>query len=365
MHRVTEYRRDAEKPGMIGLFKLLIFDVRLLATIVAALIIVAILSDRNLEKELVPFEVAPGGPEVLVTSFALSPTGGQIATTDGDGRVTLRTRENLWHIEGLLDFPGYAHALAFSPDGRSLAVVGEAPGIWLWDLNSRTSQLIGAEVASNQRALNVTFSPDGQTLAVTTDIDGTISLWDLTTRRERMVLHHPSSPVKSIVFSPDGRWLATGGSRYTSILIWDVHSGSRRVLAEGESGNCTAALAFSPDGALLASAGKLEQKFHVRLWDVQTGNVRLMCEGQPRHLNSVAFSPDGSLLAVAGDDGTELWTVPAGRRRVRLDGQAKWRHTVAFSPSGRTLFLSTGNDGIRGWDIAELLGDPRSDPRGN
>ena len=54
------------------------------------------------------------------------------------------------------------------------------------------------------------FSPDGQSLAITTDLDGTILLWDLATRRERMVDAH-SLARESAAFSPDGRWLATAG----------------------------------------------------------------------------------------------------------------------------------------------------------
>jgi WD40 repeat protein len=347
-------RLGATKRGVTDFSKLHFFDVRLMGAIAAALIALASLSNLEPQKTLLRPEVARGEPGVLVMSHALSPASVQIATTDDAGHVSLRDAATGWQIKRFHDFPGHANSVAFSPDGRILAIVGRAPGICLWDLSSGTSQQVATDVALSHRAERVGFSPDGQTLAVTTDIDGKVFLWDLATRRESMVFHHPST-VMSIAFSPDGRWLAAGGNRDPSILIWDVHTGSRRESLMGETGGHTVALAFSPDGTLLASVAFPQG--HVRLWDLKSSRVCRTIEGERRSfINSVAFSPDGSLLATAGNDGMiGLWTVSTGQRRVNLDSQALWCQSVAFSPDGRTLILGTGTDGIRWWDIGELL----------
>jgi len=351
-HRVG----GAEERGVMGFSKLPLFDVRLLAAIAVALITLDRLSLPEPVEKLAPSQVARGELGVQITSLALSPTGAQIATTNTAGRVTLRAPENGWKIERFLDFPGYATEVALSPDGRSLAAVGLAPGIYLWDLKSPTSEPTEAMLVPIQRAKRVLFSPDSQSLAVTTYLDGTILIWDLAMRRERMVLRHPW-PVISIAFSPDGRWLATGNgpAENRSILLWDLQTGSQRILLKNGHGP-TMALAFSPDGALLASAGFPEH--HVRLWDLKTRRVCRVFAGHTRPVNSVAFSPDGSLLATAGNDGMlGLWTVATGQRRVSLDSQATTLRTVAFSPDGRTLILATeDDDDIRLWDLAELLG---------
>jgi WD40 repeat protein len=126
-------------------------------------------------------------------------------------------------------------------------------------------------------------------------------------------------------------------------------------LHEGKPGAFTTALAFSPDGALLASAGFPEH--YVRLWNLGAGRVCRLFNGDSRPVNSIAFSRDGSLLASAGNDGMlGAWTVATGRRPVSLDGQAMILRRVAFSADGQTLALATGDDDdIRLWDVAELL----------
>jgi WD40 repeat protein len=289
-------------------------------------------------------------------SLAFSPAGDQVATTSAAGRVTLRAFEGRQQFERSLNFPGYARVAAFSPDGRALAAAGIARGVYLWDLSSRPSQPATALPIPIRRAGRMMFSPDGRSLAVTTDLDGTIVLWDLTLGRERMGLRHPS-PVKTIAFSPDSRRLATGGRDDRTILLWDLQTGCRRVLLEKGPGY-TVALAFSPDGALLASAESSEH--HVRLWDVDMGRERLVLAGHRRFVNSIAFSPDGSLLATAGTDGmVGLWTVATGHRRVRLDVQSNWLPTVMFSSDGRTLVVAAGDDDeIRLWYLADLLYKP-------
>ena len=130
----------AEERGVTGFSKLPIFDVRLLGAIAVALITLATLSNPEPVQKLARPRIARGEHGVQVMSFALSPTSGQIATTNTAGRVTLRAPESGWQIERFLDFPGYASAVAFSPEGRFLAAGGIAPGICLWDLSSPRSE---------------------------------------------------------------------------------------------------------------------------------------------------------------------------------------------------------------------------------
>jgi WD40 repeat protein len=351
---IEEQRRlGARERRVMGSSRFPVVDLRLLGAIAVAVISLAALLSPEPVRQLTRSRVARGVLGSQIMSFALSPTTAQIATTSAAGRIALRAPETGWRIEQFLDFPGFAKAVAYSADGRILAAGGNLPGIHLWDLKSHTSKATRTLAVPIRRVNRVIFSPDGKTLAVTTDLDGTIVLWDLATHQERVVLHHPS-PVVSAAFSPDGRWLATSGRDDLSIILWDLQSGARRTLLERGTGP-TMALAFSPDGALLATAGFVEH--HFRVWDLATQQVCRVFAGHSRPVNSVAFSPDGSLLASAGNDGmVGLWSVATGQRRVTLDSQSLWLKTVAFTPDGRTVVLATGSDDdVRSWDVTELL----------
>jgi hypothetical protein len=110
------------------------------------------------------------------------------------------------------------------------------------------------------------------------------------------------------------------------------------------------AVAFSPDGSLLATAS-FDQT--ARLWDVATGQPHgTPLTGYTRGVFGVAFSPDGSLLATAGEDATvRLWDVATGQPHgTPLTGHTDSVWDVAFSPDGRLLATASEDSTARLWD---------------
>jgi hypothetical protein len=143
----------------------------------------------------------------------------------------------------------------------------------------------------------IAFSPDGRLLAVASSIG--VYLYAAADLREVRFLP-TDSPVRSVAFSPDGRALASGSTDNT-IRLWDAASGALLRTLAGSS------VAFSPDGRLLASASDDRT---IRLWDAASGRLRRTLEGHTNTVRSVAFSPDGHLLASGSRDGTvHLWGV--------------------------------------------------------
>jgi WD40 repeat protein len=114
----------------------------------------------------------------------------------------------------------------------------------------------------------------------------------------------------------------------------DVQTGQRVQSLAGHTEWETDAVAFSPDGKLLASTGADKQ---ILVWDLATGGLRHRLADQPFRAPALAFSPDSATLASGGDKTIRLWDVATGRLRRSLEGHRDWVCTLAFAPDGKTI----------------------------
>ncbi|MEY4689820.1 MAG: Chromosome partition protein Smc [Verrucomicrobiota bacterium] len=130
--------------------------------------------------------------------------------------------------------------------------------------------------------------------------------------------------VNALAFSPDGTLLATGGgepSRSGELKLWKLPEVSLALDLGALHSDAVTAVAFSPRGDRLASAGT--DRF-ARITGLQTNAARFNLEGHTHHVIGVAWSPDGGVLATAGAEGTvKLWNPRTGERRKNVDGFGK------------------------------------------
>lgn len=302
-----------------------------------------------------------------VLSLAFSPDGRLLASAGLDGNVRL-WETNTWRQVRTLGHDGPVTSVAFSPDGKLLASGSADTTVRLRDPVTGALRLTLTEKSSrvDHRIRAIAFSPGGDLLAALVGPD-VVDLWNVRTGKERQFLI--SSPGRknsftSLAYSPDGHIVAVGVEDDT-VRFWAVGSLPARLLKgvwrsfyEGLPAALDAhtgavfAVAFSPDGTLLAS-GSADKT--VRLWDVPRRMYAYILYDHQETVRCLAFSPDGKVLASACDAGkVDLWDVTKGRLLSSIHAHTGRIWALAFSPDGK-LLASAGVGAVRLWESASLM----------
>jgi WD40 repeat protein len=153
--------------------------------------------------------------------------------------------------------------------------------------------------------------------------------------------------VQALAFRPDGKLLATAGEDHT-VRVWDLGNGHEIVTYTGHPGYVHA-VAFSPDGKLLASGGKGPD---IHLWEPTTGKDVRTLKAADSNIACLAFSPDGKYLVSGGagsgpKQGVNFFDVKSGKLSRRVYDLRTDVVALAFSPHGPTLGLTTKGGEIR------------------
>ena len=253
------------------------------------------------------------------------------------------------------DVPTPVGAVAFSPDGSTLAVAGYQE-VHIFDTaGGRVTRALGGHA---DLVRSVAFSADGKLLAAAGGAPaqfGEVKVWDVENGELRQAIKGHTDCIYSVDFSPDGKQIVTA-SYDRMIELWSVDSGEH-VSTLKDHVDAVYAVDFGRKPGQLVSGGADRS---VKLWNLETGKPSLTLSEPLAGVLTVAFHPDGQQFAAAGADKTiRVWRIAkedntAADLVKAITGHEAAILKIAFSPDGKTIISSSSDRSLKAWDSATL-----------
>jgi WD40 repeat protein len=291
---------------------------------------------------------AQGPPHVDIKSLVLNSKGNEFYTSGADGRIMKGSLSEHTSTPTSYSNPYPSKVIALSPDENYIVNGSDSSFVQIYNLASSSGRPASVVRGFQGSTNDIVFMPGQQSFIVASS-GRTLSLVDIATSSKKLLLTLPFA-LKAIDISPDGRRLA-GASWTGNIVLVDLQDNTYMTLTE-ESKTRMLTVRFTPKGDALAYGGedKENARGFVRLHDFKSGETRQF-SGHRAGVNDIEFSPDGALMASAGADKRLLMWVLAnpGDLPITMQNNAGFVWNLAFTKDSNYLIAACSESEVRVW----------------
>jgi eukaryotic-like serine/threonine-protein kinase len=284
--------------------------------------------------------IAAHGGTVWVARF--TPDGDRIVTAGDDGWVKLWNPATLT-VERLFEHPSSVRSVAISKDGKRLYTGDRTGTLRVWAIDGVSP--VDGKPAESKPADGAAADAGGGKPVEGAVAAGAGKPVEGAAAKPIVEVKQPGSSVHAVALSPDGATLATAGSDKI-VRLWNAATLVPKMPLEGHMGPIYG-LSFHPDGRRLASVG---WDHTVRIWNTSAGMQIKSWEAHTGDVWSVAYSPDGSKLVTGGTDGAvKIWNAESGELIGLYGGGTSTVHVVAYGDDGRHVLAGSRDGTMRIW----------------
>jgi WD40 repeat protein len=280
-----------------------------------------------------------------VYGTALSPDQTLLASAGRDQTVKLWDFASGKFLRNLGKHDGWVRAVAFSPDGKIVYSIADNEGLSELDaLSGKLLRSLPQPKGENREWFRMAISHDGRFIALGGGIDRTLVVWDVASWSQKRSSRVERGGGDNFAFSPTKSILAMASGKTVQFL--DPETGEE--LGSISNVRDSSAMAFSPDGLLLAIA----ERERTSIWDLKA--AKLLQQTPAKNIPTIfglAITPDNSILVTCAE-APAAFDVAGGKSRGTFGFMDDLCHSVEITKDGRYAVTSHMGSDIRLWDVA-------------
>lgn len=276
-----------------------------------------------------------------VRTLTVSNDGTRFYSTGTQGKVVSSSIENREDHKVIVSNQFPNRVLDISKDDQWLALASDSSFVQVQNLfNSTTSKIAGHKGFVN----DVHFLPDNMSF-ISSGSDRSLRINKINGMNSELLMS-TTSEIKSFDINQSGTYLV-GGSLDGSLYLFDLNNKSEKILTK-TNGSPIQSVAFSPDGKQIVFG---EESGTINLFDLATNTIIKELSGQKGRISTVSFSPDGKLLAAGSFDGSiYMWaTNEIDELPIKMTDNDSYVWDLAFTPDSKYIIAGCSDGDIRFW----------------